>query len=69
MFTRRYFWLKDHDRYFDPEGCYRVGTPVEGADPAMVATGVLGILTNRAWYGRSHPRIVSGELLPLSPAQ
>jgi hypothetical protein len=58
-YRRRVFWLRRHDRQDQAYGCYRAGCPREAVDPATVAVGVPGILTNRAWYGRAHPRLVA----------
>lgn len=49
MFRRRFFWLKDYDRYYQPQGIYSIGTPVEGVDPLTVAPGVAGQQTDRSW--------------------
>ncbi|MFJ4939453.1 DUF6009 family protein [Streptomyces pseudovenezuelae] len=48
-FTRRIFWVKEHDRSEHPSGVYKTGTPSEGIDPRTVAPGVWGELTERAW--------------------
>lgn len=45
-FTRRLFWVEDHDPY---DGG---GAPIEAVDPLTVAPGVWGWVTDRAW-GRS----------------
>lgn len=54
MFTRRIFWVNDHDRSEQPNGVYRTGTPSEGVDPRTVAPGVRGELTDRAWGAPRH---------------
>jgi hypothetical protein len=48
-FTRRVFWVKEHDRADDPNGTYVKGCPVEAVDPLTVAVGVAGEITDRAW--------------------
>jgi hypothetical protein len=48
-YHRRFFWLKDHDRYYQPEGVYKAGAPLEAVDPRTVAPGEAGELTERAW--------------------
>lgn len=48
MFCRRFFWLKEYDRYFQPTGIYRFGTPAEAVDPLTVAPGVAGRQTDRS---------------------
>ncbi|MFF9806462.1 DUF6009 family protein [Streptomyces coeruleorubidus] len=48
-FTRRIFWVKEHDRSERPDGVYKTATPSEGVDPRTVAPGVWGELTERAW--------------------
>ncbi|MQS05724.1 DUF6009 family protein [Streptomyces alkaliphilus] len=50
-FTRRIFWIKEHDRSEDAIGTYKIGTPSEGVDPRTVAPGVWGDVTERAWGG------------------
>jgi hypothetical protein len=40
-----------HDRYFEPEGCYRHGAPAEARDPRTIAPGRRGEITDRAWGG------------------
>lgn len=51
MFTRRVFWVKEHDRseYGKGGGPYKTGTPAEGVDPRTVKPGVWGEQTSRAW--------------------
>lgn len=49
MFTRRVFWIAEHDRSEDPEGVYKAGAPTEAVDPWTVGPGVEGELTDRAW--------------------
>jgi len=49
FFARRIFWLKEYDRYYQPNGTYSAGCPVEGVDPLTVKPGVFGILNERAW--------------------
>lgn len=51
MFSRRVFWVKEHDRSEKPQGVYETGTPAEGVDPRTVEPGVWGRLTERAWGG------------------
>lgn len=48
-YHRRIFWLKEHDRYYRPEGVYKTGGPLEAVDPMTVAPGEAGELTERAW--------------------
>ncbi|MFI1866939.1 DUF6009 family protein [Streptomyces jumonjinensis] len=48
-FTRRVFWVKEHDRSECPDGVYKKGTPSEGVDPRTIASGIWGELTDRAW--------------------
>ncbi|MGW3848670.1 DUF6009 family protein [Streptomyces fagopyri] len=50
-FTRRIFWIKEHDRSERPDGVYKDATPSEGVDPRTVAPGVWGEVTERAWGG------------------
>ena len=52
-FIRRAFWLRDFDRFFQPDGIYSNGCPVGAVDPITVSIKVKGILTSRAWgnYG------------------
>ncbi|MFD7017988.1 DUF6009 family protein [Streptomyces sp. NPDC059928] len=50
-FTRRIFWVKEHDRSERPDGVYKTATPSEGVDPRTVAPGVWGDITERAWGG------------------
>lgn len=59
-FTRRLFWVNDHDRSEDPTGAYATGCPIEGVDPRTVAPGVPGQQTDQAWHGRQ-PRTMSGQ--------
>lgn len=49
MFTRRVFWVKEHDRSEQPDGAYSSGAPSEAVDPRTVAPRVCGELTERAW--------------------
>ncbi|MFJ2610230.1 DUF6009 family protein [Streptomyces sp. NPDC087425] len=51
QFTRRIFWVKEHDRSERPDGVYKTATPSEGVDPRTVAPGVWGDITERAWGG------------------
>lgn len=51
FFTRRVFWVNDHDRSEQPEGIYRTGAPVEAVDPRTVRPGAHGEITERAWGG------------------
>ncbi|MFI9190476.1 DUF6009 family protein [Streptomyces californicus] len=51
MFTRRVFWVKEHDRSEQPDGAYSSGAPSEAVDPRTVAPRVCGELTERAWGG------------------
>ncbi len=48
-YHRRYFWLKEHDRYYRPDGVYKTGAPIEAVDPRTVFPRVAGKLTDRAW--------------------
>ncbi len=50
-FSRRVFWLADYDRFYDPEGAYKVSCPMEAIDPLTVEAKVLGKKTERAWNG------------------
>lgn len=47
-YLRRVFFLRPEDRYFDPEGTYKHGVPMEAVDPLTVSVGVLGTVTDRA---------------------
>jgi len=49
MFLRRVFWLAEHDRPYEPLGCYRTGCPAEAVDPFTVRPGVWGEQNERAW--------------------
>lgn len=49
--ARRVFFLNEGDRDTDPDGCYKTGAPCEAVDPATVAPGKPGELTERAWGG------------------
>lgn len=49
FFTRRLFWIADHDRSEQPDGVYRTGAPVEAVDPRSVRPCIRGTLTERAW--------------------
>jgi hypothetical protein len=51
-FTRRIFFLKDHDRDSQPNGLYNTGAPCEAVDPRTISPGVPGRLTTRAWAER-----------------
>lgn len=35
-YRRRIFWLKPHDRFFQPHGVYRTGRPAEAVDPRAI---------------------------------
>ncbi|AFZ27234.1 hypothetical protein Cylst_5198 [Cylindrospermum stagnale PCC 7417] len=50
-FARRIFWLAKHDRFYEPDGTYREGCPMEAIDPLTVFPKVLGQKTARAWNG------------------
>lgn len=50
-FARRVFWLAKHDRYYEPDGVYQQGCPIEAIDPLTVFPKVLGQITIRAWNG------------------
>ncbi|MFF1340765.1 DUF6009 family protein [Streptomyces sp. NPDC058290] len=50
-FSRRLFWVKEHDRSEQPAGTYSSGAPSEAVDPRTVAPGTPGELTERAWGG------------------
>jgi hypothetical protein len=39
-FTRRVFFLKDHDRDSEPNGVYERGCPAEAVDPRAVHAGI-----------------------------
>jgi hypothetical protein len=41
VYERRVFWLKPHDRYFDPNGVYRVRMPAEAVRPQDVRVSSL----------------------------
>ncbi|MGW7329969.1 DUF6009 family protein [Streptomyces sp. NPDC054840] len=51
-FSRRVFWVKDHDRSEQPKGVYSGIAPSEAVDPRTVAPGTPGELTERAWGGK-----------------
>lgn len=51
-FSRRLFWVKEHDRSELPDGVYSSGAPTEAVDPRTVAPRVPGELTERAWGGK-----------------
>jgi hypothetical protein len=46
--TRRFWWLKDYDRHFDPGGRYADWFPTEAVDPLTIRAGHPGQLTERA---------------------
>lgn len=50
-FQRRVFWLKEHDRAFEPMGVYENGAPAEAIDPTTVEPGKQGSMTDTAWNG------------------
>lgn len=50
-FQRRVYWLKEHDRAFEPEGVYETGTPAEAIDPTTIEPGKPGSMTDTAWNG------------------
>ncbi|MBD2533457.1 transcription factor [Nostoc flagelliforme FACHB-838] len=50
-FARRIFWLAKHDRFYQPDGVYKQGCPIEAIDPLTVFPKVLGQITTRAWNG------------------
>jgi hypothetical protein len=50
-FSRRVFWIKDHDRSEQPNGIYQTAAPSEAIDPRTVSPGVWGEITERAWGG------------------
>lgn len=52
IFTRRVFFLQDHDRDSDPGGVYRTGAPVEAKDPRTILPGADGEQNSRAWGGK-----------------
>jgi hypothetical protein len=54
-FTRRVFWLKPHDRFYEPKGVYKIGCPVEAIDPLTIAPKIFGQQTDRAW-GKPLPK-------------
>lgn len=39
VYFRRYFWLKDSDRPFSPDGAFSENYPAEAVDPRTVITG------------------------------
>lgn len=41
-FYRRVFWVKPHDRSEQPDGCYKLGGPVEAVNPKTVEPGKFG---------------------------
>lgn len=51
-FSRRVFWVKDHDRSEQPKGVYGEVAPSEAVDPRTVAPRTPGELTERAWGGK-----------------
>ncbi len=48
-FRRRIFWLKEYDRYLQPNDVYKANSPAEGVDPLTIAPRVPGKKTERAW--------------------
>jgi hypothetical protein len=50
-FSRRVFWLADHDRFYEEEGLYKVSCPMSAVDPLTVKAKILGKKTERAWNG------------------
>ncbi|MCG3039181.1 DUF6009 family protein [Streptomyces sp. S1A] len=62
MFTRRVFWVNDHDRSEQPDGVYATGTPSEGVDPRTVAPGAWGRMTDRAWGAPRTPAAVAERI-------
>ncbi|MFF0745871.1 DUF6009 family protein [Streptomyces sp. NPDC004111] len=48
LFARRTFYLLPHDRPNDPEGPYKVGSPLEAVDPDTVRPGRPGRKTDRS---------------------
>lgn len=48
LFARRTFYLLPHDRPNDPEGPYKVGSPLEAVDPDTVRPGRPGQKTARS---------------------
>lgn len=48
---RRYFWLKESDRPFDPDGPFANKVPAEAVDPRTVAVGQPGRRTLRMHAG------------------
>ncbi|WP_405706344.1 DUF6009 family protein [Streptomyces sp. NBC_00069] len=55
-FSRRVFWVKEHDRSEQPAGTYSSGAPTEAVDPRTVTPRTPGELTERAWGGKiSYP--------------
>jgi len=47
VFFRRVFWLKPHDRRFEPRGVYENSNPSEAVDPHTVEPGQPGQKTER----------------------
>jgi len=47
VFFRRVFWLKEHDRHFEPGGVYETSDPSEAVDPRTVEPGQPGRRTER----------------------
>jgi len=47
VFFRRVFWLKPHDRHFEPGGVYANSNPSEAVDPRTVEPGRPGQQTDR----------------------
>lgn len=45
VFFRRVFWLKPHDRHFEPGGVYEKSEPSEAVDPQTVEPGQAGQFT------------------------
>lgn len=48
MQRRRYFYLKPHARYFQPNGSYAYYCPAEAVDPLTVSPGIPGKATSRS---------------------
>lgn len=52
----RVFWLKRHDRYFEPEGTYRNAAPGNSVAAQTIAPGANGHMTKWIWEGSERKR-------------
>ena len=50
--NHRVFFLKSYDRYYQPQGVYKIGCPLEAVDPLTIKPGFPGIKNDRAWGGK-----------------